>query len=31
MGIATCDKGLPAMMLALAAMRDLPCVLVPGA
>ena len=30
MGIATCDKGLPAMMLALSAMRDLPCVLVPG-
>ena len=30
MGIATCDKGLPAMMLALAAMHDLPCVLVPG-
>jgi len=30
MGIATCDKGLPAMMLALCAMRDLPCVLVPG-
>jgi putative YjhG/YagF family dehydratase len=30
MGIATCDKGLPAMMLALVAMRDLPCVLVPG-
>jgi len=30
MGIATCDKGLPAMMLALAARRDLPCVLVPG-
>jgi len=29
-GIATCDKGLPAMMLALAAMRDLPCVVVPG-
>ena len=29
-GVATCDKGLPAMMLALAAMRDLPCVLVPG-
>src|SRR5690606_9182519 len=29
-GIATCDKGLPAMMMALAAMRDLPCVLVPG-
>ncbi len=30
MGVATCDKGLPAMMMALAAMRDLPCVLVPG-
>src|SRR5215510_9997981 len=30
MDSATCDKGLPAMMLALAAMRDLPCVLVPG-
>jgi xylonate dehydratase len=30
MGVATCDKGLPAMMLALAAMHDLPCVLVPG-
>jgi putative YjhG/YagF family dehydratase len=30
MGVATCDKGLPAMMLALAAMRDLPCILVPG-
>src|SRR5918999_73333 len=30
MGVATCDKGLPAMMIALAAMRDLPCVLVPG-
>ncbi|MBM4441582.1 MAG: YjhG/YagF family D-xylonate dehydratase [Candidatus Rokubacteria bacterium] len=30
LGIATCDKGLPAMMLALAAMRDLPTVLVPG-
>src|ERR1043166_1076272 len=29
-GIATCDKGLPAMMMALAGMRDLPCVLVPG-
>src|SRR5262247_1828842 len=29
-GVATCDKGLPAMMLALVAMRDLPCVLVPG-
>src|SRR5947208_13100758 len=30
LGIATCDKGLPAMMMELAAMRDLPCVLVPG-
>jgi xylonate dehydratase len=30
LGIATCDKGLPAMMLALVAMRDLPSVLVPG-
>lgn len=30
MGIATCDKGLPAMMMALAAMHELPCVLVPG-
>ncbi len=29
-GIATCDKGLPAMMMALAAMHDLPCVIVPG-
>lgn len=29
-GVATCDKGLPAMMMALAAMRDLPCILVPG-
>lgn len=29
-GVATCDKGLPAMMMALAAMRDLPTVLVPG-
>jgi putative YjhG/YagF family dehydratase len=30
MGVATCDKGLPAMMLALSAMHDLPCILVPG-
>ncbi len=30
LGVATCDKGLPAMMMALAAMHDLPCVLVPG-
>ena len=29
-GIATCDKGLPAMMMALAGTPDLPCVLVPG-
>jgi len=29
-GVATCDKGLPAMMLALAAARDLPGVIVPG-
>src|SRR5437763_3613660 len=30
LGVATCDKGLQAMMMALAAMHDLPCVLVPG-
>src|SRR5476651_1584661 len=30
LGVATCDKGLPAMLIALAAMHDLPCVLVPG-
>jgi putative YjhG/YagF family dehydratase len=30
MGVATCDKGLPAMMMALVAMRDLPGILVPG-
>jgi xylonate dehydratase len=30
LGVATCDKGLPAMMMALAGMRDLPAVLVPG-
>ncbi len=30
MMVATCDKGLPAAMIAIAAMRDLPCVLVPG-
>ena len=30
LGIATCDKGLPAMMMALAGMRDLPSVLIPG-
>lgn len=30
LGIATCDKGLPAMMMALAAQKSLPCVIVPG-
>ena len=30
LGVATCDKGLPAMMLALAGSPDMPCVLVPG-
>ncbi|HEU0092628.1 MAG TPA: YjhG/YagF family D-xylonate dehydratase [Vicinamibacteria bacterium] len=30
MGVATCDKGLPAMTMALAACRDLPAVIVPG-
>ena len=30
LGIATCDKGLPAMMMALAGTPNLPCVLVPG-
>lgn len=30
LGVATCDKGLPAMMMALASTSDLPCVLVPG-
>ncbi len=30
LGVATCDKGLPAMMMALAGAHDLPCVLVPG-
>lgn len=30
MGVATCDKGLPAMMMALAGCRDLPVILVPG-
>jgi xylonate dehydratase len=29
-GVATCDKGLPAMMMALAGSPDLPSVLVPG-
>jgi putative YjhG/YagF family dehydratase len=30
LGIATCDKGLPAMMMAVAGLRDLPCIIVPG-
>ncbi|MEN3337176.1 MAG: xylonate dehydratase [Acidobacteriota bacterium] len=30
LGVATCDKGLPAMMMALAGSGDLACVLVPG-
>lgn len=30
LGVATCDKGLPAMMMALAASGPLPSVLVPG-
>jgi dihydroxyacid dehydratase/phosphogluconate dehydratase len=30
LGVATCDKGLPAMMMALAASHDLSTVLVPG-
>jgi putative YjhG/YagF family dehydratase len=30
LGVATCDKGLPAMMMALASLRELPGVLVPG-
>ncbi|HET6880108.1 MAG TPA: YjhG/YagF family D-xylonate dehydratase [Pirellulales bacterium] len=30
LGVATCDKGLPAMMMALAGSKELPCVLVPG-
>jgi len=30
LGVATCDKGLPAMMMALVSQRDYPVVLVPG-
>jgi putative YjhG/YagF family dehydratase len=30
LGVATCDKGLPAMMLALAGLPDLPSIIVPG-
>lgn len=29
-GVATCDKGLPAMMMALASCHDLPTILIPG-
>lgn len=29
-GVATCDKGLPAAMMALASQHNLPCVIVPG-
>jgi xylonate dehydratase len=30
LGVATCDKGLPAMMMALASSQELPSVLIPG-
>lgn len=30
LGVATCDKGVPAIMLAVAGLRDLPAVVVPG-
>ena len=30
MAISSCDKGLPAAMMAIGAMSDLPCILVPG-
>ena len=30
MGVGTCDKGLPAIMIALAGMRELPVIVVPG-
>jgi len=30
LGIASCDKGLPAMMMALAGLKELPSVIVPG-
>ena len=30
LGIATCDKGLPAMLMAVAGLPDLPCIIVPG-
>jgi putative YjhG/YagF family dehydratase len=30
LGVATCDKGLPAMMMALASSQEMPAVLIPG-
>jgi len=30
LGVATCDKGLPATMIAQAAMHNLPCIVIPG-
>src|SRR5437879_3071295 len=30
LGVATCDKGLPAMLMAVAGLKELPCVVVPG-
>lgn len=30
MGVATCDKGLPATMIALASLREMPGIIVPG-
>jgi putative YjhG/YagF family dehydratase len=30
LGVATCDKGLPAMLMALAGLRSLPSIVVPG-
>jgi putative YjhG/YagF family dehydratase len=30
LGVATCDKGLPAMLMAVAGLHDLPSVIVPG-
>lgn len=30
LGVATCDKGLPAMLMAVAGLHDLPAVVVPG-
>ena len=30
LGVATCDKGLPATMMALASQHELPCVIIPG-